>query len=470
MESDASAHCTLTSFDQGRSLRLPTVQVTVTLSDGQVLAATLDMRPLVIGTSPDCDLPVPDPRISRRHCELRLTERGVLLRDLGSKNGTLLRGVSILEALLPPSVPVSLGSSELVIASAGTPTVLPLSAGASFGDAIGPSLPMRALFAKLERAAPTDETILLLGESGTGKEVLARAIHTQSLRSQGPFVVFDCGAIAPSLIEGELFGHARGAFTGSVGSQPGLLELANGGTLFIDEIGELPLQLQPKLLRALESRQIRRLGAMEYRKFDARIVAATHRNLRAQLAEGVFREDLYYRLAVLELHVPSLRERKEDIPALVERFLAARDPKRTLADLPPATLSLLQAHDWPGNVRELRNTVARMLLFPELVEDLITRAAPGASERPPTAASKAKEGLLDVEIARLGRLLELTLPDAREAVLDQLDRSYVAIKLRQHGGNVSRAADAMGISRQLVHRLIDRHGLKPKAQGPIEGE
>ncbi len=478
MSSDHAALCTLTSFDHGRSLRLPSIQIAVTLPDRRVITASLDIRPLVIGTSAECDLPIADPRISRRHCELRITDRGVALRDLGSKNGTLLRGVPIVEVLLPPSVPVTLGNSELCILPVGAPTILPLSASTSFGDAIGHSLTMRALFAKLERAAPTDETILLLGESGTGKEILARAIHANSLRHEAPFVVVDCGAIAPNLVEGELFGHARGAFTGAVASQPGLLELANGGTLFIDEVGELPLDLQPKLLRALESRQIRRLGTTEYRHFDARVIAATHRNLKTRIAEGSFREDLYYRLAVVELHVPALRERKDDIPKLLERFLAGRDPPRSLADLPPSTLPLLHAHDWPGNVRELRNTVARMVLFPELIEELIGGAAARPSElaasvsssHAPAPAAKAPAGPLDVEAARLGRLLELPLPEAREAVLDELDRSYVAIKLKQHGGNVSRAADAMGISRQLAHRLIDRHGLKGKPPGPGEGE
>lgn len=468
---DGAALCTLTSFDQGRSLRLPSIHIALTLPNKRVISATLDIRPMVVGTSVDCDLVAPDPRVSRRHCELRITDRGVVLRDLGSKNGTLVRGVPIVEALLPPSVPVAIGGSELVIMPAGAPTVLPLSSKTSFGDAIGESLTMRALFAKLERAAPTDETILLLGESGTGKEVLARAIHECSLRQRGPFVVVDCGAVAPNLVEGELFGYVRGAFTGATAPHTGLLELANGGTLFIDEIGELPLELQPKLLRALESRQIRRLGASEYKPFDARVIAATHRHLGRTIAEGSFREDLYYRIAVVEVHVPALRERKDDIPLLVERFLKTRDPPRSLGDLPPSTLSLLSAHDWPGNVRELRNTVARLILFPELVEELIGGAAarPRDSREPPPPAKPADEPL-DPEEARLGRLLDLPLPEAREVVLEQLERSYVAIKLRQHGGNISRAAEAMGVSRQLAHRLIDRYGLKARLKNPGEGD
>jgi transcriptional regulator with PAS, ATPase and Fis domain len=466
MTEDQFAQFTLTSFDKGRSLRLPGLRVSVTLPDRRVVTASLGIHPLLVGTSAECDLVLVDPRISRRHCELRLTERGVLLRDLDSKNGTLVRGVSILETWLPLGVPVTLGGSELLIQSTGAPAVLPLSTRTAFGEAIGQSLAMRALFAKLERAAPTDETVLLLGESGTGKEVLARAIHASSRRKEGPFVVVDCGAIAANLVEGELFGHVRGAFTGAATARPGLLELANGGTLFIDELGELPLDLQPKLLRAIESRQLRRLGASEWQPFDARIIAATHRNLRAKAADGSFREDLYYRLAVVEVHAPALRERKDDIEMLVELFLAARDPPCALSELPPNTVSLLQAYDWPGNVRELRNMVARMVLFPELIAELIGPLARSSSPAPrpnsPADAAPSAESAESVDDARLGRLLELPLPEAREVVLEQLERSYVAAKLRQHKGNISRAADAMGVSRQLVHRLIERYSLRVK--------
>jgi len=434
MTDERDERCTLTPVDRDRLLRLPSVVVTITPPQGLPVEAELAMRSLLVGTSSDADLVIADPQVSRRHCELQLTGEGIVIRDLGSKNGTRIGKLVIREALLPLSMTVTLGGSELVVHTKGEPTLVPMSPASSFGGAIGQSFAMRTLFAKLERAAASDHTILLLGESGTGKEVLARAIHDRSSRKNGPFVVFDCGSVSPSLVEAELFGNVKGAFTGADKPRAGLLEEANGGTLFLDEIGELPLDLQPKLLRALEARQTRRIGANEWRPFDARILAATHRNLRARATEGSFREDLYYRLAVVEMHVPALRERKDDIPSLVERFLAAHAPPRALSDLPPHTLELLAAHDWPGNVRELRNMVTRLVLFPERMDELI-----GPREKAPLPAAPAGEeaepgsGPLE-EAQRLGPLLSLPLQEARELWMEPFERSYVTVKLREHKG------------------------------------
>jgi DNA-binding NtrC family response regulator len=442
--------CTLTS-DRGETLRVPALVVAVTSPGGAVAEARLELHPLVVGTSPECDLVVVDPKVSRRHCEIALTDEGIVLRDLRSKNGTFAGKIALKEALLPPGEIVTLGSSRLVIRSAGEPTQVPMAPAGRFGDAIGESFVMRTVFDRLSRAAATEQTILLLGESGTGKEVLARAIHNESARRDGPFVVLDCGAITASLMESEVFGYERGAFTGAAGARAGLLEDANGGTLFIDEIGELPLDLQPKLLRALESRQVKRLGSNEWKDFDARVVAATHRDLRARVTEGTFRPDLYYRLAVFGIRVPPLREHKEDIPVLVERFLAACDPPRTLDDLPPHAMELLSAHTFPGNVRELRNLVARLLVFPDLGFD--PTEAPPAPAALPAGPPPA---------AALAPLLSLPLPAAREMVMERFERAYLAAKLALSGGNISRAADAMGVSRQLVHRLLDRYGMRAR--------
>ncbi len=461
MSSQRDTSFTLTSIDEGRSLRLPNLRVTVTLPDGRTVTAPLGIAPLVLGQSEACDLVVPDTKVSRKHCELRLTEEGVVLLDLESRNGTFIRDIRITEAFLPPAVPATIGDCTFVVQPSGGSAVLPLSARDSFGSAAGESLAMRALFAKLERLAPTDETLLLLGESGTGKEVLARAVHQNSKRSHGPLVTVDCGAlsITPGVVEAELFGTVHGAATGAV-NRPGLFEAANRGTLFIDEIGELPLEAQQKLLRVIEARTVRRLGSTHDQAIDVRIVAATHRSLKAMVTEGKFRQDLYYRLSVFEVLVPPLRERKEDIPLLVERFLSSRNPPMQPDDLPPETLPMLIGYDWPGNVRELRNVVARMVLFPELLDEMFGPAARQAAQAPAAPADDTAKA--SPEETHLDKWLELTLPEAREAVLAELERKYVTAKLRQHDGNISRAAEAMGVSRQLLHRLLDRHGMRVK--------
>jgi DNA-binding NtrC family response regulator len=315
----------------------------------------------------------------------------------------------------------------------------------SFGSMIGSSASMRKVYQIVEQAAPTSASVLVWGESGTGKELLARGIHDVSRRRAGPFSVFDCSAVAPTLLEAELFGYVKGAFTGAVQSHAGVFEQAHGGTLFIDELGELPAELQPKLLRALEARQVRRIGASDWLHVDVRIVAATHRDLRARVAARQFREDLYYRLAVVEALIPPLRDRRDDIPLLVEHFLASQSPPRTWADLPPNAVEMLRAHEWPGNVRELRNTVARLILFPT------SGPAPGApSPSRPSPFDGGGQG---------GALLGLPLREAREVMVEQFERAYIAAKLGEHGGNVSRAAEAMGVSRQFLHRLLERYGI-----------
>jgi transcriptional regulator with PAS, ATPase and Fis domain len=368
------------------------------------------------------------------------TPKGVMLRDLDSKNGTFVDRVRIGAAYIDSRSDITLGSTKLRMEIASAKQTLALSRGQSFGAALGASLQMRALFALLQRAALTHETVLLLGESGTGKELLARAIHDASPRASGPFAVFDCSAVVPTLVEAELFGYVKGAFTGANNNTPGLFEQARGGTVFIDELGELPLDLQPKLLRAIESRHIRRVGSVEWTPIDVRIVAATHRDLRARVATGTFRMDLYYRLAVVEGAVPPLRERPEDIELLVEHFLASQVPPRILADLPPNTLAMLRNHQWPGNVRELRNIITRLMLFPE---------RPGFDAMPTATAQPAAQP----------SVMHLPLREARDLVVEQFEQQYLTSRLAEHNGNVSRAAEAMGVSRQFLHRLLERHGI-----------
>jgi transcriptional regulator with PAS, ATPase and Fis domain len=411
---------------------IPSLEVCLTGPNGVV---PLGMDPLVVGSSPECDVVVDDTHVSRNHCAITLGDDGAVLRDLDSKNGTFVGELEIHEAVLRPGVVARVGQWRLALRVAGAPREVPLSSSARFGEAVGGTLVMRALFARLEVAAATQETILLVGESGTGKELLARAVHEASSRRQGPFVVFDCSAVAPTLVESELFGFVKGAFTGADRDRAGIFEQAHGGTLFLDEVGELPWDLQPKLLRALEARQSRRVGANAWQPFDARIVAATHRDLAASMKSGAFRQDLYYRLAVLEVRVPPLRERRDDIELLVERFLAGQSPPLTIHDLPPGSLAMLRTHDWPGNVRELRNALARMIVFQDAGQEALD--APGAGG--PDA------------------LLRLPLREARQQVIERFERTYIEAQLKAHGGNVTRAAEAVGVSRQFLHRLMERY-------------
>jgi len=452
---------TVANVDGAQVLRLPNLRVLITLPNRRTISAPLGLAPIVLGQSSDCDVVLADPKVSRRHCALRLTEQGVFVQDLESRNGTFIRDVRIAGAYLLPGIPATIGDSSFVVQASGGSAALPLSSRSAFGVAVGESLPMRALFAKLERIAPTDETILLLGESGTGKEVLARAIHQQSRRSQNQFVVVDCAAIPASTIEVELFGTVPGAATGAV-NKAGLFEAAHRGTIFIDELGELSLEAQQKLLRVIEARTVRRLGSTQEQPIDVRIIAATHRNLKAMVGENKFRQDLYFRLSVFETHLPPLRERKDDIPLLVERFLSSRNPPAKIEDLPPETIPMFTGYDWPGNVRELRNALARLVLFPELLHEMFSSAGQSASAAAPVVNGDESEKEVRNDDAQLGALLEMKLPEAREAVLQELERKYATVKLRQYDGNISRAAEAMGVSRQLLHRLLDRHGIRAK--------
>lgn len=444
-----SAQGTLTDI-RTDSVELPNLRVVLVPARGKKLEAPLGLSPIVVGSDPECDLLAVDPRVSRKHCEVRRDGGAVLVRDLGSKNGTFIDGVAIREAYIEPKRTVTLGGARLMLEASRGSARLPLSRGVQFGKALGASVPMRALFANLERAAQTDETVVLLGESGTGKELLARGVHDFSMRRTGPFIVFDCSAVAPTMLEAELFGYVKGAFTGAIQSHAGVFEQAHGGTLFIDELGELPPELQPKLLRALEARQVRRIGATEWMHVDVRIVAATHRDLRARVASGQFREDLYYRLAVVEAWVPPLRDRRDDIPLLVDHFLAGMSPRRSWADLPPNAPELLRAHEWPGNVRELRNTVARLILFPQSGP----QSSPPGQPQSPTPRPSAFDGASHAQ-----SLLGLPLKEAREVMVEQFERSYIKAKLGEHASNVSRAAEAMGVSRQFLHRLMERYGI-----------
>jgi len=343
----------------------------------------LDGERFLLGSHPKNDLVIDDPRVSRFHCSIARMEGAWSVVDSGSLNGTHLGGISVRDADLPTLCTLNVGDSSVQFRELPAETEVELLDQANFGDIYGQSVPMQRLFAALEKIAASEVNVLIEGESGTGKELVAAELVRRGARARKPFVILDCSAISPNLIESEIFGHMRGAFTGADRERIGAFESAHGGTVFLDEIGELPIDMQPKLLRALEAREIRRLGDAAARKVDVRVIAATNRNLEREVNRGTFREDLYYRLSVVTLRVPPLRERLADLELLVQVFLRSMRPEHAAAALfTPELMARLARHDWPGNVRELRNYVERCIVLEE--------AAPTGSERPPERATEAR--------------------------------------------------------------------------------
>ncbi len=399
-----------------------------------------------IGSGEAAHLRIPDRAVSRLHCEVSVTGDAITLRDLGSRNGTVVGDARVRDVDVQAGAVVRLGGSAFRIDVADEPSFVAISKRTSFGEVVGSSLEMRQAYAVLERVAATASTVLVQGETGTGKDVVARAIHAESPRRAGPFVPVDCGAIPETLFESELFGHVRGAFTGALGHRVGAFEEANGGTLFLDEIGEMPLALQAKLLRAIESRSIRPVGAPKETPVDVRIVCATNRKLAQMVNDGTFREDLYYRLAVVEVSLPPLRARREDIPAIARELHAKLTGKTTA--LPDAFVTSLVARPWPGNVRELRNFIERAVALGMTEPD---PGAVGLTSAPAAALPSGVDAIVP---------LHLPLKDARLAWTSAFESIYVRAMLEKTGGNVTRAAELAGVNRRFLQRLVARLGLR----------
>lgn len=402
---------------------------------------------VVLGSSPGADVRVTDRTVSRLHAELEVTDQGVWVRDLGSLNGTFVQGIRVTGAMVPNGAELQLGSATLNVVHGQDREPVALWPRDKFGELVGASACMREVFAQLARLATAAAPVMIRGETGTGKELAARAIHDASSRSGGPFVVVDCAALPPTLVESELFGHARGAFTGALNARAGAFEAAHGGTVFLDEAGELPLSVQPKLLRVLESSSVRRVGETEYRPVDVRVLSATHRDLRQMVNAGAFREDLYFRLAVLPVVLPPLRARPGDIPMLVERFLGDRE-------LPGFDLEELVHRPWLGNVRELRN-------FVEQACTLGTQQALSLSgQQPdlPDAASADTGGSLGSP-ACSHLSFDQKFKSFREAWIDCGEQQYVEQLLKRCDYNVARAAREAGLDRTYVYRLIRKFRL-----------
>jgi len=384
-----------------------------------------------IGSHPSNEVVLVDPTVSRHHLEVTALADGHRISDLGSSNGTFAGAVRLGEVQATGAVVLQLGQTLVRLSPGEREEAVPASAARGFGPLVGQSLPMRELYAQLERVAASDCSVLIEGETGVGKERVAEAIHAASAYAGGPFVIVDCGALSPALMESELFGHVRGAFTGADGDRTGLVTLADGGTLFLDEIGELPLPLQTKLLGVLERRRVVPVGATQGQPVRLRVIAATHRDLLRRANQGLFRAELYYRVAVVRVRVPPLRERLEDLPLLVEaclRKLRARDGAHLPEQLSAVALAHLYAQPWPGNVRELFNAVEQAAL--QLPAP--SGKPPGPSWRPYLAT--------------------------RAQAIEEFNRAYFEALVKR-SSNMSQLARDAGLDRRYLIRILERYGI-----------
>jgi DNA-binding NtrC family response regulator len=417
-------------------------KVRLTVTQGPDVGATCELSSttLRVGSATDNDLVLSDDSVSHHHCALQPIAAGIRVRDEGSSNGVFIGGMRVFDALVNGPAQLRLGDTRLGIEPLTETVAREQLASDHFHGLLGRSARMRELFADLARVAPTDMSVLIEGEAGSGRELVAESIHAESERARGPFIVLDCSALAAHRLESELFGHERGAFTGAVASRAGVFEQADGGTLFLAELGELEDDLQPQLLRALERREVRRLGSQRSIPVDVRLVSATSRNLAAEARRGNFREDLLLRTATCSVRVPPLRDRMEDLPLLVQRFLERARPPRGVEDVPRAVWDLFEAHRWPGNVRELANAVQRFAATAD-------RVPPGAP---------APERHADPE-----RSLGTALPPlriARREASEAFERAYLRRALERSQGNVTRAAALAEVSRQMLQKLKRKHG------------
>jgi len=425
-------------------LKLRSRKIRIEIVAGPQAGQRLDLAgPEVrVGSARGSDVLLLDGAVSRHHLTLKVERGTIRVIDAGSRNGTVLDGVTVRDAFARADSTITIGNTALRLLLLHDVVLIPLSSRESFGGLLGTSAAMRVAFTMLERAAAVDDTVLIEGETGTGKELAAEALHEESSRSGGPFIVFDCSAVAPTLMESELFGHVRGAFSGAIADREGALEAADGGTLFLDEIGELPVELQPKLLRALERFEVRRVGSNTPVRVDVRVVAATNRNLAEEVARKAFREDLYYRLAVMRVTLPPLRERPEDIPMLVEAFCRERlERGRPVSPVAERVVRGMMSQAWPGNVRELRNAVIRAV------------SVGGADD---AAAHLPANGPLVTGRIDLG----VPLKEARDKLCDTFEEAYLRQALVETGGNVSHAARLAGVNRKFIQRAVRRFGLR----------
>ena len=407
----------------------------------------------LVGTSPVCDLVLTDERVSRRHLALSIDGHELRVEDLQSTNGTFSGEMRITGAYLRGSETITIGKTLLLVTQAApTEDGEKLVRSVSFGRVLGTSPKMQRVYAFARKVAASDIPCTIEGETGTGKEQLAEAIHESSPRAKGPFIVFDCTALPGTLMESALFGHEKGSFTGASATRRGVFEQADGGTLFIDEIGDLDTALQPKLLRAIQRGETQRVGGTGWLKSNVRILAATRRDLDREVQEGRFRDDLFFRLAVARIELPPLRERGNDIELLARAFWASLGP--SAGPFPTEFLVRYRGHTWPGNVRELLNLVVRWQALGEMgLGEQFPDEPPESIQAPPAAAATVAASTHDDLVARL---IKDNVPFSKARQLAALDfeRRYVKSILESYGGNVTKAAQASGIGRRYFHMLL----------------
>ncbi len=434
--------------EQSSRIHLLKCKLTVTSGELKGKDFTLSLPVIQIGTKTGNQIVLKDETMSRVHFEIHQTKDGYLLKDLESMNGTFINGVRVKEGYLTAGAIIRAGKTEMKFSPLDEVFEITPSKKAKFGPMIGGSMPMRKIYTIIEKVAPTDVTCIIEGESGTGKELVAQAVHEKSKRSKKSMVIFDCSAVPENLIESELFGHEKGSFTGATGLRHGAFELADGSTIFLDEIGELPIDLQPKLLRVLESRTIKRVGGDRPIPVDVRVVAATNRNLEAEVKKGNFREDLFYRLNVVPIYLPPLRRRKDDVPMLIHSFIEdynKQNTERQCDGIESGALQLLSSYDWPGNVRELKNTMSRILSFMDTTKITLE----DVPEKVKVPVAKAE---LDIRE-------DLGFKDAKEQWISSFEKQYLQEILKRNNYNISATAKEAGIDRKSVQRLIKKYGL-----------
>jgi DNA-binding NtrC family response regulator len=469
-----SAPATKITYLDGRPTTITLRRCKLALKRGEAVKEYVFEQDVVsLGATEDNDLVLADETVSRAHCRIFREGDQYLIADLGSTNGTFVNRVRVREAFLHENCTITLGNTDLRFHPIDEKLRIVPSDRERFGEIIGRDRSMREIYAILEKIAPTDTTIVVEGETGTGKEVVARTIHQQSRRREGPFIVFDCGAVPENLIESELFGHEKGSFTGAVATRQGVFELAHGGTVFLDELGELQLDLQPKLLRVLEQREVRRIGGSKPLKVDVRIVAATNRDLEEEVRAGRFREDLYYRLSVVRLRLPALRERAADVELLARHFLSHgqfnRDRRglQRVQAIAPDVLERLRQYAWPGNVRELLNVMERAVSFADgdrvELRDLpehVSLTRSGAD-----GWADATNPSITLHDPRAAPAPVGTFKDAKEQWVSAFEADYIAGLLRKSGGNISHAAREADLDRKHFRKLMKKYGLASDAGG-----